>query len=166
MEKRPLAFLLLSLMALFASFAYSFMNPFPTFFTEMPLSLLVIGFFFFGAMAFGYLSFVPHVFMGLAMGAERNAAIFLYLLPVMLATYSGALLGSALEKDFRMRKYFLEDGKKVLALLAIAIALAVAIDLALPYIIQYWPQDWMGMNMKQGGDIWSLISGLPGAARQ
>ena len=162
MEKKPLAFLLVSLIALFATFLYSFFNPFPTFFSQLPFALLIIGFFLFGTLAFGYLSFVPHIFLGLAMGAEKNAILFVYLVPIIIATYAGAMLGAALGKDFNRKKYFLGDGKKVLTLLIVAIILTIAIDLALPYVIQYWPQDIMGLSIKPGGDVWSLISNLPG----
>jgi len=96
------------------------------------------------------------------MGAEKNAILFVYLVPIIIATYAGAMLGAALGKDFNRKKYFLGDGKKVLTLLIVAIILTIAIDLALPYVIQYWPQDIMGLSIKPGGDVWSLISNLPG----
>jgi len=113
-----------------------------------------------GTALFGYLSFVPHILFGLALGAEKNAAIFIYLLPIAIATYAGAKLGVALEADFRKQKYFLNEGKKILGLLALSLVIAFAIEVAMPIIISYLPQDLWGMSVKEGKNVWGMFSQL------
>ena len=165
MEIKPIAFLLISLICLLLALAYSFFYPAPNFLGTVPFVLVVLAFFFFGVLAFGYLAFIPHIFYGLALGANKNAAIFLFFIPIVLATYAGTTLGSALEKDFKVKKYFLADGKKVLILLIIAIVLAIAAELALPTIISMWPSDLFGLSIKQNEGISDLINNLSGLIR-
>jgi len=160
MDLRALAFLFLCLIALLISFACSFFYPIPTFFSEVPFTLLTIGFFLFSALLFGYLSFVPGILMGLSLGAQKNAAILLYLPPIFFATYAGTLLGSALMNDFKVKEYFLGRGKTVLLLLIIAIILALVIELSLPTLIELWPKDLFGMNIQKGANITDALSGL------
>jgi len=116
------------------------------------------------ALFFGYLAFLPHIFYGLAIGSEKNAAIFLYIFPIVLATYAGAKLGFALEADFKLEKYFLEDGKKVFWMLVTAIILALAIEILLPQIISMIPEGLFGLDIKGGETTVSLFDKLRGLA--
>jgi hypothetical protein len=160
LEIKPIAFLLISLICLLLSFAYSFFYPSPNFLGAVPFVLVILAFFFFGAMAFGYFAFIPHVFYGLAMGANKNAAIFLFFVPLAMATYAGTTLGCALEKDFKIKKYFLTEGKVVIILLIVSIVFAIIAEIALPAIVNMWPSDLFGLNVKPGEGIFDIIGDL------
>ena len=140
---------------LFEKFAWLFLG-FNT------LTILTLLFFFFGAIGFGFISFIPHILLGLSFGSNKNALIFLYLAPIMLATYAGLKLGSALLDDFNNKKYFLTEIKPVITFIIIAIALSLVIELALPLIIsgELWPKDLFGMTISQGDSITDLFSDL------
>ena len=110
---------------------------------------------------YGYFAFIPHVFFGLALGSQRNAAIFVYLLPIILATYAGIKFGSALMDDLLNKKYFLTEGKSILILLTLAIVSAVAIELFMPTIIEMiWIEDYYGLQMTDSGSTGDLIGQL------
>jgi len=162
MEKKTLALLLISLVALLASFALSFLQPMNNTFVGLPLTVLVLAFFLFGVVGFGFLSFVPHIFLGLAMGAQKNATIFIFLAPIILATFAGIKLGTSLLDDMQIKKYFLEEWKTILLPLVIALALAITIEFTLPIIIQMqlWPEDLLGMNMQEGTNVYGLLQEL------
>ncbi|MCX6800815.1 MAG: hypothetical protein NTZ73_01350 [Candidatus Diapherotrites archaeon] len=162
MDKKPTIALLICLICLFSGFIYSFQNPSWNFLASIPLAFLVLGFFLMGALFFGYLAFLPHIFYGLAIGTDRNAAIFLYIFPITVATYAGAKLGFALESDFKLEKYFLEEGKSVLAMVVIAVLIAIAIEIALPQIISMIPEDFLGMNIKEGETTLGFLDKLAG----
>jgi len=159
-DAKSISFFLISMIALLCSFSYSFFFPMDTFFGGIPLTLSIMSFFFMGATLFGVLAFLPHIFFGLSMGAQRNAAIFIYLVPIVLATYAGTKLGSALWDDFNAKKYFLGEGKRVLLFLFLAIVLSLIIEVALPMVINLWPQDYFGMNLKEGVNIIQIIQGF------
>ena len=150
MDKKALAFLLIGMIALLGGFAYSYFTPELNLFSELPFTVAIIFFFLAGALFFGFFSFVPALLFGLEMGAERNAAIFLYLVPCALAIYAGTSLGASLFDDFFKKKHFLSDGKKIILILCIALILALVIELAIPRIIDFWPKDFAGMNLIQG----------------
>ncbi len=160
MDVRALALTLVALTALFGSFVFGFTYPTPNFFSEIAFPLLAINFFLFGAIFFGYFAFIPHIIFGLSLGTQKNAAIFLYLIPLIVATYAGTKLGSSIDKDFAKKKYLINDLKAIVAMLIVAIILALVAEMALPYIIQYWPQDLMGLNIKETQDIWGMISSI------
>jgi len=161
MEVKTLALFLVSLIALFVAFGIGFFFPMNNFFSVVPISLAIIGFFLFGAAMYGYFAFIPHIFFGLALGSQRNVAIFVYLAPIILATYAGVKLGSALMDDLLNKKYFLTEGKTIVILLAIAIISAVAIELFMPTIIEMiWIDDYWGMQMASGGSTGDLIGKL------
>ena len=161
MEVKTLGLFLVSLIALFIAFGIGFFFPLNNFFSIVPISLAVIGFFLFGAAMYGYFAFIPHVFFGLALGSQRNAAIFVYLLPIILATYAGIKFGSALMDDLLNKKYFLTEGKTIIILLAFAMISAVAIELFLPTLIEIlWIEDYWGLQMTDSGSTSDLIGQL------
>jgi hypothetical protein len=162
MEIKAIALFLISLIALFASFAYSFFYPIDNFFSAVPITLLVLGFFLMGTALYGILAFVPHVFFGLTMGTQKNALIFIYIFPILIATYAGILLGTSLMDDFNLKKYFLKDGKKVLFLLATAIIMAFAIEVLLPIALttKLWPEDIFGLHTTEGKSFTGVLSEL------
>ena len=159
-EKKPLALLLVSVILLLACFAVSYAYPIPTFFAGTPFTVIIICAFLSGAIFFGYLSFIQSIFFGLELGAEKNAAIFLYIIPLLIAIYAGTKLGFALEEDFTKKRNFILDIKKIFALLLAAIILALIVELLLPTIIQLWPKDFLGMNMGQEKGIAGLINDI------
>jgi hypothetical protein len=161
MEVKTLGLFLLSLIMLFIAFGIGFFIPLYNFYIIVPIPLAVIGFFLFGAAMYGYFSFIPHIFYGIGLGSNRNAAIFIYLLPIVLATYAGIKFGNALMDDLLNKKYFLNEGKTIIILLAIALLSAVAIELFMPTIIDIlWVEDYWGMNMSDSGNTTDLIGEL------
>ena len=162
MQLKPIAFFLASIIALLLSFTFAFFFPLPNLFSAIPISLLVIGFFLMGFSMFGFFSFIPHIFFGLALGSEKNASIFIYLAPILLATYAGTKMAGALLDDINLKKYFLEEGKTVLILLISAIALALLIEFSLPLLLEMniIPTDIWGMNVKEGEQVTSMIDQL------
>ncbi len=161
MKAQPLALLILCFIALLASFIYSFFYPIVTPFNSFPLTLITIIFFLFGIIAFGFFSFVPHIFLGLSLGAEKNALIFVYLIPIFIATYAGLKLGYLIQQDFEIKEYFLEKSKKIVYLLILAIIISLVIEAILPIILNMdiWPKDLMGLNIdgKNAGNMFDLI---------
>ena len=161
MEVKALGLFLASLIALFIAFGIGFFFPMNNFFSIVPIPLVVVGFFLFGAAMYGYFAFIPHIFFGIALGSQRNAAIFVYLLPVILATYAGIKFGSALMDDLLNKKYFLTEGKTIIILLAFAMISAVAIELFLPTLIEIlWIEDYWGLQMTDSGSTSDLIGQL------
>ena len=162
MQARTMALFLVSLIALFASFAYSFYYPTFNGFISIPITIMIITFFLFGALGFGYLSFVPHIFLGLAMGASRNALLFVYLIPILFATYAGVKLGSSLTDDFRLKDYFTNNGKVIITFLLLAIIIAIIIEFSLPIIMNMHliPEDLLGLhiNTLNTGNIFDLLN--------
>ncbi len=150
MEQKPLAIILTSLIAMFLAFIYSFYMPTANFLVGTPLIFLTLGFFMFGVLAFGYTLPLLSAFYGLAMGANEDASIFIFMIPLTIAAYAGVLLGSSLEDDFKVRSYFLKNGRQVATLAVIAIVLAVAIEYAYPLFINSLPQDLFGFTFKEG----------------
>jgi ribose/xylose/arabinose/galactoside ABC-type transport system permease subunit len=149
MEKKPLAIMLISLILMFLSYIYSFYYPMPNFLAYMPLTFLALGFFMFGILAFSYTLPLIYIFYGLSMGANKDASIFIFILPLTLGAYAGAILGTSLEEDFKIQKYFLQDGKKVFTLIIIALILALSIEFIYPLIINSFPQDLFGFTFKE-----------------
>jgi len=162
MDKKPLALLLICLIVLFTSFLYSVFNPTQNFFSSLPLTIIVLIAFIFGILFFGLISFVPHIFLGLSLGAQKNAVIFIYFFPVMIATYAGVKLGSALIDDFNKKSYFLGKGKSVLILLIVAIVIAIAIEYALPLIstLDLWPKDLFGLSIEKQETVFAALEKL------
>ena len=110
---------------------------------------------------YGYFAFIPHVFFGLAQGSTRNAAIFIYLFPIIIATYAGIKFGNALMDDLLNKKYFLTEGKSIIILFAIALVSGIAIELFMPTIIELlWIEDYWGMQMSGNGNTTDLIGKL------
>jgi hypothetical protein len=161
MDKKAVMLMVVCLIALFGSFLFAMFNPSGTMFLILPLTIMIIVFFFFGVIGFGFASFVPYVLLGLAMGTQKNAVLFLYLIPILIATYAGLKLGSTLLDDFRRKIYFTEHWKIIVSLLITAIIIAVAIELALPMLegLQLWPADLFGMEFNQTNvkDIFSYL---------
>ena len=102
---------------------------------------------------------------GLQTGAERNAAIFLYFIPSILATYAGTKLGVLLQDDFNNKQNFLEYGKKILLIIVIAIIIAIIVEQSLPLITEYWPKDFLGLNVTKGKTAMDLINQLSAKIR-
>lgn len=166
METKPLAMVMIMVICLLAGFAYSYFNPMQTFFFDVPFTGVAIGFFLAGIVFFGYLAFLPAIFFGLQLGADKNAAIFLYIIPLVLATYAGAKLGFALQEDYAKKRNFIADGKKILIMVAVFALLAIAIELALPILMELWPKDLFGLNVVQGKNVLGLIAEITKYARR
>jgi len=161
MKAQPLALLILCFITLFACFIYSFFYPIVTPLNTFPLTLITILFFLFGIIAFGFFSFVPHAFLGLSLGAEKNALIFVYLIPIFIATYAGIKLGYLIWQDFEVKEYFLENSKKLIYLFLLAIVISIIIETALPLILNMdlWPKDMLGLNLngKNAQNMFDLL---------
>ncbi|MFA5763583.1 MAG: hypothetical protein WC915_02120 [archaeon] len=162
MNKKALAFLLICTIVLLLSFIISFFIPMTNFIGNYPLTILTLLFFFFGVIGFGFISFIPHALLGLSLGSNKNALIFLYAAPIMLATYAGLKFGSVLLDDFNNKKYFLTEIKPIITFVIIAIVLSLVIELALPIIISgdLWPKDLFGMTISEGDSITDLFTEL------
>ena len=150
MEIKPMILTLFSIVALLGCFVYSYFVPTSALLMQMPFMVMVLACFICGIIFFGYLAFVPMILFGLQLGTEKNAAIFLYLAPMVIATYAGTKLGFALWEDFNKKRNFLKDWKTILVLIVIAVILAIAIEQVLPYILEFWPQNFMGLNVIKG----------------
>jgi len=157
MDLKALALTMVSLIVLLSAFAYAYFNPTITIFAELPFTVMIIGYFLCGIAFFGYFAFLPAIFLGLQLGTEKNAALFLYILPTIIATYAGTKLGFALQEDFNKKNNFMTVGKKILILFIIAIILALAIELTLPSIVEYWPKDFLGLNVVEGKNFAGII---------
>jgi len=141
MEARPLALLLLSLIALFVGFLYSYFNPVGETLSSYPLTFLVLLFFLAGIVFFGYLAFIPSALYGLSMGSAKNPVIFINLLPIVLAIYSGIVIGSALQDDLQLKRNYKIVAKRAIILFAIAIILALIIEFGAPLVIHSIPNE-------------------------
>jgi len=149
-----------SLILMFLAFIYSFFAPAANFLAGTPITFLSLGFFMFGMLGFGYLLPILSILYGLAMGANRDASIFIFLIPIALSAYAGAILGSALKEDFEIKKYFLEEGQVVATLLAVALIMAFAIEVAYPLFIENLPTDLFGFTFKEGTTATSMMDRL------
>jgi hypothetical protein len=159
LDKKALALVLLSMIALLGSFVYSYFFPTQNFFSQIPFTVTTIGYFLSGILFFGYLAFIPSIFLGLQLGAEKNAAIFLYLIPLIISTYAGAKTGFLLQEDFMKKKSFFSSLKKIILLLLIALILAFIVESMLPMIIELWPkEDLFGMKLVQGNNISDIFN--------
>jgi hypothetical protein len=157
---KALGLTMLTTIAILSAFVYSYYYPTFTFFENTPFPITTITNFFAGIAFFGYFAFIPGILFGLQLGAEKNAAIFLYLIPTIIATYAGTKLGFALQDDFSGKKDFFRQGKIILLFFLVAIILAITVELSLPAIIEYWPKDFLGMNVMRGKSTVSLITDL------
>ncbi len=128
--------------------------------------MTTVGYFLAGVAFFGYFAFIPSIFLGLQLGAEKNAAIFLYVIPLILATYAGTKLGFVLQDDFLNKKNYMEHVKIIAIIFIFAIILALAIEMSLPTILEYWPKDFLGMNVTQGKSVGNLIGDISGLMRR
>ena len=141
--------LTICLVAFFGSFLYSMYTPIETGFLILPITIMTIMFFFFGVIGFGFGSFVPFLLLGFAMGIRRDPILFIYLIPILIATYAGLKLGSTLFDDFRRKIYFTKHGKTIISLIVIAIIIAIALEFALPLIseMNFLPKDVFGAQV-------------------
>lgn len=154
--------MLISLISMFSAFIYSFYYPMANFLAGTPLIFLTLGFFMFGFLAFSYTLPIMYIFYGLAMGSNKDASILVFMIPITIAAYAGAILGNSLEQDFKIRKYFLQDGKKIAMILALAIFLAITIEYLYPLLIESLPQDLFGFTFKEGITTASAMDKLIG----
>jgi hypothetical protein len=155
-----------SAILLLLGFVYSYFFPLPNVFQEIPLTGVVSGFFLAGTIFFGYLAFIPAIFFGLQLGADRNAAIFLYIIPSLIATYAGTKIGFALQRDFMKKKNFMDVMKISLQLFIMAIILALIMETITPYIMEIWPKDLFGLNVVKGKSAFSLIGDISKLTRR
>ncbi len=159
MDKKIIGLFLISLLFLFSSYTYAFFYPTITNFATLPLTVMVIAVFLSGTIFFGFLSFIPHIFIGLALGTEQNAAIIIYIIPIIIATYAGIKLGITTLNDFNNKEYLTKQAKKILFLLIIAIIIAVVIEQLMPILIELWPKN-TGLDMKSGKNVFEMIESL------
>ena len=162
MDEKALSMTVFTLFGLLAAFAYSFFYPTTLLFgveNQIPISVLTLITFFFGAIFFGYLAFIPSILIGLQLGAQKSAVIFLYIFPLMIATYAGSKLGFVLESDFWNKKNYLKIMKKITIILFVSIIIAIAIELILPYLVQLWPAD-TGFTVQESNSVISLLNDL------
>ena len=157
MDAKIIFITLLCAMALFGGFAYSYFAPTENLFPQMPFPLVAVIFFISGVVFFGLLSFIPVLLFGMQLGAGKNAVIFLYLIPSLFSIFAGTKLGILLLDDFRSKKTFLKEGRKILILFVVAIALSFAVELALPYIVEFWPKDFLGLNISEGESFVNML---------
>jgi len=149
MDAKATVLLAICFVALFGSFLYSMFTPIETGMLILPITIMTIVFFFFGVIGFGFASFVPYLLLGFAMGIRRDPILFIYLLPILIATYAGLKLGSTLLDDFRRKIYFTPHGKTIISLIVIAIIIAIALEFALPLIseMNFIPNDVFGTEI-------------------
>ncbi|MCX6803867.1 MAG: hypothetical protein NTY48_04840 [Candidatus Diapherotrites archaeon] len=136
MELKTLFLSLFGISAILLGFAVSYLNPMPNEFAQIPFIMVLMGLFLAGIVFFGCLSIIPALFFGFEMGAEKNAAIFLYLVNAFA------------------------QWKMILTFLIIALIMATVIEMALPHIIQLWPKDFLGLNITEGKTVTSLIGDI------
>jgi glycosidase len=139
---------------------YGFFYPTITSFSDLPLTVDVIAFFLSGTVFFGFIAFIPHVFLGLALGTTKNAAILVYVIPLTLSTYYGIQLGMSTYNDFNNHEYLTEQAKKIFISIILIIILAIIIEQIMPYIIEIWPTQATGLEMKQESTIFGMIDSL------
>ncbi|VVB75607.1 Uncharacterised protein [uncultured archaeon] len=150
MEVKPLMMLLIAMSCLLGGFVYSYFTPSPNFFAEIPFTGVTIAAFLAGTIFFGYLAFIPMLLFGFQLGADKNAAIFLYFIPSLIATYAGTKLGFALQADFFKKRNAMKDMKIIILLLIGAVALALVVEMSLPMIINFWPKEYFGLSVVEG----------------
>ena len=162
MDPKSLSMTVFTLLGLLAAFTYSYF--FPTTFifgveSQIPLSILTILNFFFGTIFFGYFAFIPALLIGLQLGAQKNAVVFLYIFPILLSTYAGSMLGFMLEADFWGKKNYLKILKRIIVIFIISLILAIAIENVIPYVIEYWPAD-TGFTIQKSQSILEMLNEL------
>jgi len=150
MNKKILALVLIATIAFLIGFVASYNYQIQTPFVDVPFTVLAIGLILGGAVFFGYLGFIPALLLGLQLGAEKNAAVFIYFVPIILAIYAGAYLGVLINKDFERKEVFIKKSKNIVALVAITLVAAFIVETAVPYMVEYWPIDYMGLNVGGG----------------
>lgn len=162
MDEKSVSMAIFTLFGLLAAFAYSYFYPTTLLFgveSQIPISLLTIINFLFGAIFFGYAAFIPALLIGLQLGAQKNAAIFLYIFPLLISTYAGVKLGFALESDFWGKKNYLNVIKIITTILVISLVIAVLIELILPFLVQFWPAD-TGLTVQESQTVMGLLNEL------
>lgn len=142
--------LLIAMGCLLGGFAYSYTTPAPNFFAEIPFTGVTIAAFLAGTIFFGYLAFIPMLLFGFQLGADKNAAVFLYFIPLLIATYAGTKMGFALQADFMKKRNVIKDMKIIIFLIVIAVAIALVVELSLPTIIELWPKEIFGLSVVEG----------------
>lgn len=152
MEKKTILLVLICMLFFLGSFISGFFfsadNATISIFGQIPLTIAVLGFFIFGTIFFGFLAFIPHILMGLTMGATQNIGVIIFFIPILISTYAGINFGNTILDDFQRKKYLTEHIKKTLLLLAVALIFALAIEVFTPQIIDLWPKDLTGLEIK------------------
>lgn|GEM_PF-1221528 len=152
MEKKTILLVLICMLFLLGSFINGFFfytdSSTVSIFGQVPLTIAVLGFFIFGTIFFGFIAFIPHILMGLTLGATQNAGIIIYFFPILIATYAGISFGNTILDDFQRKKYLTAQLKKTLLLLALALIIALAIEVFTPQIIELWPKNMTGLEIK------------------
>jgi len=158
--------LLIAMICLLGGFTYSYFTPSPNFFVEIPFTGVTIAAFLAGTIFFGYLAFIPMLLFGFQLGADKNAAIFLYFIPSLIATYAGTKMGFALQADFLKKRNVMFDMKIIIFLIIVAVALAFIVEISLPMIIEYWPKEALGLSVVEGkNNLFGLMEQLSKLAR-
>jgi hypothetical protein len=160
MDSKVVSMVAFTFLGLLAAFTYSYFYPTTFIFgaeSQIPLSILIILNFFFGVIFFGYLAFIPALIIGLQLGAQKNALIFLYIFPLLISTYAGTKLGFMLENDFWGKKDYLKVIKTVIGILIIALIIAILIENLVPLIIEYWPNN-TGFNVQENQSVMDLFN--------
>jgi len=160
MDKKPLAATMFVMLAFLSGFAYSYFEPTVFFdFGRVPLTILVGIHFIFGTVFFGFFAFIPSLLLGLQMGAEKNAAMFMYIIPLALASYAGTKIGFSALEDFLEEKNISLHMKKIFTILIVAVVLSIVIEQILPWLIELWPAG-TGLDMRQGKTALELLDEL------
>jgi hypothetical protein len=95
----------------------------------------------------------------LQLGAEKNAVIFFYIIPIVISTYAGSKLGFMLEADFWGKKNYLKTMKSIVTILVVGLIIALVIEAIIPYIIQLWPSD-TGFVVEKSQSVMDLLNEL------
>jgi len=157
MDKKPLAMTLFTIVLFLATFAYSFFEPLTFFdFSLIPFSIIAASEFVFGALFFGFLAFIPAVLFGFQLGAEKNAAIFLYFIPLAITAYAGSKLGFATMEDLLNQRNLVLDFKKIFLIFLIGLIIAIAVEQSIPWIIEVWPKESV-LDVKTGKTTLELL---------
>lgn len=160
MDKKIISSFLVSLLFFFGAYCYGFFFPTVTSFSDISLTIVTISFFLAGTIFFGFMAFIPALFFGLALGTQQNAAIIIYIFPLLLALYAGIKLGVTSFEDLNNRIYLTKEVEKIITLVIVAIILAIIIEQTMPIIIEIWPTETFGLEMKQGKDVFEMIESL------
>ena len=162
MDPKALGMTAFTFLGLLAAFTYSYFYPTTFLFgteSQIPLSILTILNFFFGVIFFGYLAFIPALLIGLQLGAQKSALIFIYIFPLLISTYAGTRLGVMIENDFWGKKNYLKIMKTIVVFLIISLLIAIVIENSIPFIIEYWPKD-TGFTIEKGQSIVDLLNNI------